>query len=126
MLLVTYQDDSQDQDTLPMERRRGLRIAQNRSVKVYEPSASRFLAGKTRNISSTGLQLEFPGFVQLSPGRIVNIHIGIDDRGYALANRRNMVMARVVWVKPETVMKTEIVLAGVEYLTDTTAGLGAA
>ncbi|MBC7783754.1 MAG: PilZ domain-containing protein [Burkholderiales bacterium] len=126
MFVVVDHDDVSVPESLPFNRRRGLRVPQSRPVKVYEPAASRFFGGRTRNVSTTGLQLEFPSFVQLRPGRLVNVHIGLDDAGQALANRRHMVPARVVWMRTETVMHTDLLLVGVEFLTNTTASAGAA
>src|ERR1700728_3619434 len=39
-----------------IERRRGLRIQQNRPIKVYEHTASRYFGGQTQDVSSTGLR----------------------------------------------------------------------
>ena len=43
-------------EQFPTERRRGLRIRQNRPVKVYEPTSARYFGGQTCDISSTGLR----------------------------------------------------------------------
>jgi hypothetical protein len=43
-----------------VERRRGLRIAQNRPIKVYEPSIARYFGGQTQDVSATGLRIELP------------------------------------------------------------------
>ena len=42
------------------ERRRGLRIRTSRPVKVFEPAASRYFGGETRDISTTGLRIAPP------------------------------------------------------------------
>ena len=36
------------------ERRRGLRISQDRPIRVFESAANQFIAGETRDISATG------------------------------------------------------------------------
>src|SRR5438132_3800440 len=79
------------------ERRRGLRIRQNRPVKIFENAAARYFGGQTQDISSTGLRLELPASAALQPGETVCIHVGPSQSGYALANRRQMMPARVVW-----------------------------
>jgi hypothetical protein len=37
-----------------------LRICQNRPIKVFEPSAARYIGGQTHDISATGLRIELP------------------------------------------------------------------
>lgn len=118
--MVLVYDRESTEDTLHLDRRRAPRIVQQRPVRVYEPSASRFFGGKTLNVSSTGLQVEFPPFVQLSPGRLVHVHIGIEEGGRPLANRRAMVPARVIWSKQVTEGR-ECVLVGLEFLSFATA-----
>lgn len=113
-------DRESTEDTLHLDRRRAPRVSQQRPVRVYEPAASRFFGGQTLNVSSTGLQVEFPPFVQLSPGRLVHVHIGIEEGGRPLANRRSMVPARVVWSTQVTEGR-ECVRVGFEFLSFTTA-----
>src|SRR3989440_11379978 len=101
MLTLTRQSEERDESVTrinPAERRRGLRIAQHRPVKVFDPSASRYFPGATQDVSATGLRLELPRFTPLIPGKLLNIHVGLSEAGAALANRRSMIPARVVWV----------------------------
>ena len=83
----------------PSERRRGLRIQQHRPVKVFEPSAARYFPGQTEDVSATGLRLELPLSAPVIPGKLLSIHVGLSESGSALANRRSMIPARVVWVE---------------------------
>ena len=71
-----------------MERRRGLRIMQNRPVKVYEPMTARYFGGQTCDISSTGLRIELPASMLVREGKVITILVGLNERGQALANRR--------------------------------------
>src|SRR3954469_3047943 len=80
------------------ERRRGLRIRQNRPVKVYEPTTSRYFGGQTEDISVTGLRVELPAYAPVRVGEVLSIHVGLNQSGQTLANRRGMIPARVVWV----------------------------
>jgi hypothetical protein len=80
------------------ERRRGLRIGQQRPVKVYEPSSTRFVGGQTFDISATGLRIELPVSAPVQVGKVVSIHVGLNNTGETLANRRSMIPARVVWI----------------------------
>ena len=118
--MVLVSDHDFVDDAIHLDRRRAPRIAQERPVKVYEPAASRFFGGRTRNVSSTGLQIEFPSFVQLRPGRLVNVHVGIHEGGQPLANRRSMVPARVVWMQTTDNANGAIVV-GLEFLSFITA-----
>jgi hypothetical protein len=114
--MVLVSDREVVDDVLHLDRRRAPRVEQARPVKVYEPAASRFFGGRTRNVSSTGIQVEFPSFVQLRPGRLVNVHIGIHEGGQPLANRRSMVPARVVWMNADPNADGTLVV-GLEFLT---------
>ncbi len=106
------------------ERRRGLRIAQERPVKIYEPRMSRYFGGKTCDVSTTGLRIELPAFATVQMGETVNIHVGLSNSGQSLANRRNMMPARVVWVdREEGSGKVEV---GVEFVSTIRAHLDAA
>lgn len=109
-------------DQTGAERRRGLRIAQARPVKVYEPHASRYFGGQTEDVSATGLRLELPASAPILPGRLLSLHVGLNDDGQTLANRRQMIPARVVWVTRDHRQTT----AGVEFLASIAAQLHAA
>jgi len=117
-------DDSREQDGI--ERRRGLRIQQARPIKVFEATASRYFGGQTQDVSSTGLRIELPLSIAVRPGKLLSIHVGLSETGQALANRRNMIPARVVWVSrpPQTDARTMSV--GVEFMANISAQLDAA
>jgi hypothetical protein len=116
--------DSQAEEGL--ERRRGLRIQQTRPIKVFEAAASRFYGGQTEDISSTGLRVELPASASLRPGKLLSIHVGLSDSGHALANRRNMIPARVVWVSRPRQSDTRTMSVGVEFMANISAQLDAA
>jgi hypothetical protein len=108
------------------ERRRGLRIRQARPVKIFEPAASRYFGGATHDISATGLRLELPAFAPLLEGEVLNIHVGASPSGQPLANRRQMMPVRVVWVDRSCAIRTGRITAGVEFLAGIAAQLDAA
>ena len=118
---------SRSSEAVPDERRRGLRIRQNRPIKVYEPTTSRFFGGQTCDISSTGLRIELPASMPVVEGKVVSIHVGLNDRGQALVNRRGMMPAKIVWVDrsfgPD---KRPRLMAGVEFVASITAYVDAA
>jgi hypothetical protein len=107
------------------ERRRGLRIRQNRPVKVYEPTTSRYFGGQTEDISATGLRVELPAYAPVRVGEVLNIHVGLSQSGQSLANRRSMVPARVVWVSRARRIDGKLE-TGVEFLSSIAAHLDAA
>jgi hypothetical protein len=113
-------------DSMQPERRRGLRIRQNRPVKIYEPCAARYFGGQTADVSTTGLRIELPLSAAVRPGKTLNIHVGLNDCGDVLANRRQMIPARVVWVDRPTSRGAGRVMAGVEFLASVAAQVDAA
>ena len=116
-------DDSADSG---IERRRGLRIQQNRPIKVFEHTAARYFGGQTQDVSSTGLRLELPRSMPLRPGKLLSIHVGISAAGQPLANRRNMIPARVVWVNTPAQPEARTQAVGVEFMASIAAQLDAA
>jgi PilZ domain len=127
MLLIAENDSSKSVDAFPTERRRGLRIRQNRPVKVYEPTSARYFGGQTCDISSTGLRIELPAWMPVGEGNVVTIHVGLNERGQALANRRGMIPAKVVWVNRSTdASEKPRLMAGVEFVANIAAHLDAA
>lgn len=109
------------------ERRRGFRIRQNRPVKVYEPTTSRYFGGQTGDVSATGLRVELPAYAPVREGDVLNIHVGLNQQaGQTLAHRRQMVPARVVWVARDASRLDAKLEAGVEFLASIAAHLDAA
>jgi hypothetical protein len=128
MMLV--QDEAEVQDvqeahTLNSERRRGLRIRQHRPVKLFDPAANRYIAGQTHDVSSTGICVELSRALPLEEGHVVCVHVGLNDHGSQLANRRNMIPARIVWIDRSTDWTGKL-RAGVEFLASIAAHLHAA
>jgi hypothetical protein len=118
-------DEGVDSGPLQMERRRGLRIRQQRPVKVFEPSLSRYFGGQTEDVSSTGLRIELPTSVPLRAGAIITVHVGVNAGGQVLANRRQMMPAKVVWIDRSERAQGRLT-AGVEFLAAIAAHLDAA
>ncbi len=125
MQMLTETDRGVIERITPEERRRGLRIRQHRPIKVYIPSAARFVGGQTRDISATGLQLEMPRGTPVVSGKLLNVHVGLDGNGSSLANRRQMIPARVVWVRGDHA-RSMTLTAGVEFIASISARADAA
>jgi hypothetical protein len=109
-----------------IERRRGLRIRQNRPIKVFEPTIARFFGGQTQDISGTGLRIELPMSTPIRPGKLLSIHVGVGTSGQALANRRAMIPVKVVWIDRDVTRPDGRMTAGVEFLASIAAHLDAA
>jgi hypothetical protein len=110
----------------PAERRRGLRVRQHRPVKVFEPLGSRYFGGQTGDVSSTGLRIELPAYAAVCPGETLSIHVGLSQKGESLANRRQMIPVRVVWVNRDAAATTGKLYAGVEFMANIAARRDAA
>jgi hypothetical protein len=108
------------------ERRRGARFKQTHPIKVYEPGISRYFGGQTQDVSSTGLRLELPSAMPVRPGRLVSVHVGLSEQGQPLANRRQMIPARIVWVDRSADHSCRTISAGIEFLASISAQLDAA
>ena len=126
MLLISEPKREAIEDASGIERRRGLRIAQNRPIKVYEPSASKYFGGQTHDVSATGLRIELPVSMAVRPGKLLSIHVGPNSAGASLANRRQMIPAKVVWVDRSIDGTPGRLQAGVEFLASIAAHLDAA
>src|SRR5438552_8762209 len=133
MMLLTTDNETENDSAIDhepqrgtgtIERRRGLRIHQARPVKVFEHAASCYYGGQTYDISATGLLLELSASAVVRPGKVLSIHVGLSDSGSCLANRRQMIPARVVWVD-RSYGDGKLVM-GVEFVTSIAAHLDAA
>jgi hypothetical protein len=107
------------------ERRRGLRIAQHRPIKVLDTAGEKYFGGQTQDVSSTGLRIELPAHATLRMGEMLSIHVGLSSTGNSLANRRQMIPARVVWIS-RAVAGRKTMTAGVEFAASIGAQLDAA
>ena len=108
------------------ERRRGLRVRQARPVKVFDAAAARYFGGQTEDISATGLRLKLPAYAPIESGDTLSVHVGLNNRGQTLANRRQMIPARVVWVHRPDANLSGTIEAGIEFLSSIAARLDAA
>ena len=130
MLAMTDTTDELDDESAAAaadahaERRRGLRIRQARPIKVYERAGAACFGGVTEDISATGLRIELPASAALRPGKIVNVHVGAGPQGAALANRRHLIPAKVVWIAAGETLG--VIVAGVEFIPSIAAHLDAA
>ena len=127
-MMTLVKDQPTDALKLPVqadgaERRRGLRIAQARPVKIFEHSSSRYFPGETKDVSATGLRIELPVSAPVRAGKLLSIHVGLSRSGETLANRRAMIPARVIWIDRA---QDKTMTAGIEFLASIAAHLDAA
>jgi hypothetical protein len=125
LLIPSQTQRRQEADGSP-ERRRGLRVKQERPVKVYEMASTRYFGGQTLDISGTGLRIELPAWVPVRAGGLLLVHVGQSRGGAPLANRKRMLPARVVWLKRDGESRSGVMTAGVEFSTGIEARLDAA
>lgn len=109
-----------------IERRRGLRIRQKRPVKIFDSAAAKYFGGCTEDISATGLRVELPSYAPIEPGDTLNVHVGLNRLGESLANRRQMIPARVIWVNRQDKRIAGRLEVGIEFLSSIAARLDAA
>jgi hypothetical protein len=109
-----------------IERRRGLRIRQKRPVKIFDSAAAKYFGGCTEDISATGLRVELPSYAPIEPGDTLNVHVGLNRLGESLANRRQMIPARVIWVNRQDKRIAGRLDVGIEFLSSIAARLDAA
>lgn len=131
MLLVSEPRTFEAQTMLDLqataaERRRGLRVRQHRPIKVFDPGSHRYFGGETKDISSTGLRVELPVSTPVNEGRLLSIHVGLNHSGEALANRRHMMPARIVWIRRSPDRNEPRMLVGLELVSSVAARLDAA
>jgi len=100
------------------ERRRGMRVRQSRTVKIFEPIAGRYVGGRTIDLSSQGLRVEMPARAGLRQGEIIKVHVGTASGTGAVANRRPMIPARVVWITAKKNTLRPTLVAGLEFEAD--------
>lgn len=124
--MMTLTSDTGELHAAGSERRRGLRISQARPVKVFEPTAGRYFGGQTEDVSSTGLRVELPRSVPLKPGRVLTVHVGLSSTGETLANRRQMIPAKVVWIRRDKDAQRPMLTVGLEFLASIAAHADAA
>jgi hypothetical protein len=117
---------SEHAQTSSAERRRGLRIRRDHPVKIFSPSANRYLPGQTLDVSSTGLRVTLPASAPFLPGHHLSIHVGLNPSGNFLVNRAQMLPARIVWIDRDSTRTANTLTAGIEFVSTLAAHLDAA
>ena len=117
--MLTLADRRQSPSDANPERRRGLRIKQQRPVKVYEPRTSRYYPGQTADISASGLRVSLPLSTPIIAGHTLSLHVASNC---SFASRNQMVEAKVIWMQ----RKGSQLMAGLQLLASAAALVRAA
>jgi len=124
MMIAAYAADSFTNDAVglpPMhermvlERRLGSRVKIARPIRVVELSTGRHIAGRSRDISSTGMKIEIHASDHVREGDIVRVDVGTLSGIGPLVTRPRVIPARVVWIKREQKLLRPLITAGVEF-----------
>lgn len=78
------------------DRRAAPRIACEHSIKLHDARSRRYIAGRTCDLSRTGMRLEVPAWTPIVPGASVSVYVAQDRP--QLAEQSAMTPARVVWI----------------------------
>lgn len=123
MSTLAYDESCEWQDSLEIERRRGVRVRIVRPVRVFEPESGRTLAAKTRDISSSGAKLEMPIAAGMQPGQVVEIDVGAFNGLGSLTHRRQHLSAKIVWVSRDSRLVRPMLTAGLEFCVELDAAV---
>ena len=98
-----------------LERRTGSRVKIARPIRVVELSTGRHIAGRSRDVSSTGMKIEIHASDHVREGDIVRVDVGTLSGIGPLLTRPRIIPARVVWIRRENKLLRPLITAGVEF-----------
>ncbi|HMO27490.1 MAG TPA: PilZ domain-containing protein, partial [Tepidisphaeraceae bacterium] len=78
------------------DRRADPRVVCEHAIKLHDARSRRYIAGRTCDLSSTGMRLEVPAWAPIELGAAVSVYVA-EDRP-RLAPHSAMKPARVVWI----------------------------
>ena len=102
-------------ERMVLERRVGSRVKIARPIKVVDLANGRHIAGRSRDVSSTGMRLELPMTNGMRPGDTVHVDVGMLSGLGPLTGKPRVIPARVVWVNRQHKMLRPLLTAGVEF-----------
>ena len=108
---------------LDRDRRRRVRLALERTVKLYDPASDRYFAGHTIDVSDAGFCLELPAKTPARAGQTAMVYVAAADRR-GVIDHAELVPVRYVWVRRDAGGRAEgeRCVCGVEVLAEA-AGL---
>lgn len=112
---TTFEEGLGLTERMVIERRCSTRIRISRPVKVIDLSIGRHAAGRSRDISSSGMKVEIPATNYIHEGDTVHIDVGTMGGVGPLAGRSRVIAARVVWIRRESKLVRPLLTAGIEF-----------
>ncbi len=119
-MTIAHFDDALDDaigltDRMMIERRTATRVRICRPVKVIDLAIGRHAAGRSRDVSSTGMKVEIPASNHIHEGDTIHIDVGTLGGVGPLVGRPHIIPARVVWIRREAKLLRPMLTAGVEF-----------
>lgn len=102
-------------DRMVIERRSATRVRISRPVKVINLSVGRHAAGRSRDVSATGMKIEIPVTNSIREGDTIHVDVGTLAGIGPLVGRPHLIPARVVWIEREHKLLRPMLTAGVEF-----------
>lgn len=102
-------------DRMVIERRTSTRVRICRPVKVIDLSVGRHAAGRSRDVSSTGMKVEIPATNHIHEGDTIHVDVGTLGGVGPLRGRPHVIPARVVWIRRESKLVRPMLTAGIEF-----------
>jgi hypothetical protein len=105
-------------DSMVFERRCSTRVRISRPIRVIDLIIGRHAAGRSRDVSSTGMKVEIPATNGIQEGDTIQVDVGTLAGVGPLFGRPRVIPARVVWIRRESKMLRPMLTAGVEFELD--------
>lgn len=102
-------------DSMVFERRSATRVKISRPVRVIDLTIGRHAAGRSRDVSATGMKLEIPVTNAIREGDTIHVDVGTLAGIGPLAGRPHVIPARVIWIRREHKLLRPLLTAGVEF-----------
>lgn len=123
---TTFDEALDLSDSMVLERRGATRIRISRPVRVIDLSICRHAAGRSRDISATGMRVEIPATNAIQVGDTIHVDVGTLSGAGPLAGRPRVIPGRIVWIQREAKMVRPMLTAGVEFEVDQDAMMNVA
>lgn len=113
-------------DSMLLERRGATRVRISRPVRVIDLAICRHAAGRSRDISSTGMRVEIPASNAIQVGDTIHVDVGTLAGVGPLYGRPRVIPGRIVWIQREGKMLRPMLTAGIEFEVDQDAMMNVA
>lgn len=102
-------------ERMMLERRGDTRVKIARPIRVVELNTGRHIAGRSRDVSSSGMKIEIHVSDHVREGDTVRVDVGTLSGIGPLIHRPRVIPARVVWIRREQKLLRPLITAGVEF-----------